>query len=163
MRSISIVIPLLLAACVGPIETRVDSVGVDHFPEEIIMLDAGNLVENQQAKSLVIAALEEMSFAVRPEGGLLLQVTASQRPADLSVFNGKAELSSAAGKKRCATKEYRLGVALTRVSDGTEIYRAHAAEFHCKQTFEAVLPMLVEAALKDIGAPRGSYTVKRPR
>jgi hypothetical protein len=161
----SYLLPLLLisASCVGPIETRVDSAGVNELAPATIMVDESNKVENPTARGLAIGALAKKGFSAASDGKLLLQVTTSERAAALSLSNGKEVLSPSAGKKRCAKTEYRLGVALTRISDGSEIYRAHAAEFHCKLALDAVLPSLVDAAMVDLGNPRGSYIVKRPR
>lgn len=154
---------LIAASCAGPIETRVDSAGVGDLSPATIMLDQNNKVEHLEARDLAVRALEKKGFSVAVDGRLLLQVTTSERAAALSLSNGTAVLSPGAGKKRCAKTEYRLGVALTRISDGAEIYRAHAAEFHCKLALSAVLPSLVDAAMVDLGSPRGSYVVKRPR
>jgi hypothetical protein len=160
-----IVIPMLLvvASCAGPIQTRVDSAGVAAFAPTTFMVDANNQVENSTARTLSISALEKKGLILAPAGQLLMQVTTAERSADLALSNGKAMLSPRAGKKRCAKKEYRVGIVLTRISDGAEIYRAHAGEFHCTLTLDAVLPALVDAAVADIGNPRGSYVVKRRR
>jgi hypothetical protein len=161
----SYLLPLLLisASCAGPIETRIDSAGTNELAPATIMVDESNTSENPTARGLVITALEKKGLSVTADGKLLLQVTTSERSAALSLSNGKQVLSPSAGKKRCAKTEYRLGVALTRISDGAEIYRANAAEFHCKLALDGVLPSLVDAAMVDLGNPRGSYIVKRPR
>jgi hypothetical protein len=164
MRSF-ILLPILFAAasCAGPIETRIDSAGARELAPATIMVDESNKVENPTARSLALAALEKKGFSKATDGKLLLQTTTSEWPAALSLSNGATVLSPAAKKKRCAKTEYRLGIVLTRISDGAEIYRVRTAEFHCKLPLDAVLPMMVDAAMVDLGNPRGSYIVKRPR
>lgn len=160
MRLFTLALSLSLAACVGPIETRIDSSGETGARLTSFQADEAAAVE---ALPLVTAALTERGYRSDASGSLSLQVTVSDRPADLALKSGEAMLSPAKGKKRCAKREYRLGVVLTRLSDGVEIYRAHAAEFHCKLTLTEVLPVLVKSALADLGAPRGAYVVNRPR
>jgi hypothetical protein len=156
-------VALMLASCAGPIETRISSVGATELVPVTIMIDESHKTENATARSLTIGALEKKGLSVATDGKLLLQVATSERPASLALSNGKAVLSPSARKKLCAKTEYRLGITLTRISDGAEIYRANAAEFHCKLSLDAVLPSLVDAAVADLGKPRGSYIVKRPR
>jgi hypothetical protein len=50
---------------------------------------------------------------------------------------------------------------MTRISDGAELFKGRAAEYHCKMTAEEAMPALVDAALADLGKPRGSYVLKR--
>lgn len=95
-----------------------------------------------------------------------MQVTVDSRDAALSVGGAAGLTDLAAAKKQkplqsCKDKEYRFGVTLTRVADGAEIYRGRAAEYHCKMTLVEALPKLVDAALADVGAPRGAYTLSR--
>jgi hypothetical protein len=122
---------------------------------------ASGLVASAQA--LVAKLLTDKGYTADAAAELNLQVTLSDRPAALSLQNGQRILSPAAGKKTCAERDYRVGITLTRIADGAEYYRSSSAEFHCKLTMEQVLDNLVRAALSDLGAPRGSYTVKRPR
>ena len=112
---------------------------------------------------LVSKALTNAGFQMTEPSDFSLQVSVSDRPADLSLSAGKNVLAATPQRKACAAREYRLGVTMMRITDGTLVYRAHAAEYHCKQTLQQALPYLVDAALKDFGAPRGGYTVKRPR
>jgi hypothetical protein len=160
MRTLLIVSSLLLAACAGPIETRIDSSGLSLVPSATFQIDEA---ASAAAKPLVAAALAQKGFVQAAVGEYSLQVTSSDRPAELSLKNGTETLSPSAGKKRCADREYRLGLTLTRIADGAVVYRAHAAEFHCKLKLAEVLPALVSSALADLGAPRGAYIVKRPR
>jgi hypothetical protein len=160
MRSLLIVLTLSLAACASPIETRIDSTGLSPVEPVTFQIDEA---ASADAKPLVAAALVQIGFVQATVGEYSLQVTSSDRPAELSLKNGTETLSPSAGKMRCADREYRLGLTLTRIVDGAVAYRALAAEFHCKLKLAEVLPVLVSSALADLGAPRGAYIVKRPR
>jgi hypothetical protein len=160
MRPFVLALLLAVTGCVGPVETRIDSAGAASVKPTTFQIAEAAAAE---ALPAVVAGLTQKGFEQAGVGQLSLQVTVSDRPAELALQSGSTTLSPAAGKKRCAKREYRLGITLTRVADGTEVYRAHAAEFHCKQTLTEVLPVLVNAALADLGAPRGSYIVKRRR
>jgi hypothetical protein len=160
MRSFILALILPLAACIGPIETRIDSKGLSPVEPAAFQMDADAL---PAAVPMVKAALEAKGFRVETGAALNVQVTLSDRPAELALKEGAAVLSPAAGKQRCADREYRVGVTLTRIADGVAVYRGIAAEFHCKQTVEQVLPLLVSAALADLGSPKGIYAIKRPR
>ena len=163
MRLITIVIPLLLAACAGPIETRIDSRGLTTVQPVSFAADSVATGVISGAQNMVAQALLAKGYRAADIADISLQVTVSDRPANLSLLSGTDVLAATSDKKRCATREYRLGVTLTKIADGSLFYQSHAAEFHCKLTVSEVLPTLVDAALKDIGTPRGSYTVKRPR
>jgi hypothetical protein len=157
---------LLISACVGPIETRVDSRGLNDAQPVSILADTDVAVISAEARRLVEQALFAKGFRAAsesPKADVSLHVTLSDRPADLSLNAGSDVLAPPSGKKRCAKREYRLGLTMIKIADGTIFYKSNAAEFHCKQTVQQVLPMLVDAALKDIGSPRGAYIVKRPR
>jgi hypothetical protein len=157
---------LIVSACVGPIETRVDSRGLNEAQPVSILADTDVAVASSEAHRVVEQALFAKGFRAAsesPKADVSLHVTLSDRPADLSLNAGSEVLAPPSGKKRCAKREYRLGLTLTKIADGAIIYKSHAAEFHCKQTVQQALPALVDAALRDIGAPRGAYIVKRPR
>jgi hypothetical protein len=163
-------IALSLSACSGDIETRITSAGETSTNRTSYLIDNGDVLisnELKQAQQLVGARLQSAGFTQSDIGQLHLEVTLSTRPAALALFDGKGAaiqtLSAAKHKKplqSCDDVEYRLGVALTRLSDGVEIYRANAAEYHCHATLAEATPMLVDAALVDLGAPKGSYLVK---
>ena len=163
MRLAAPLLFLLVSACIGPIETRVDSRGTGGAQPVSFAADPDVLGPAEDAQKLVTQALAAKGYRTADVADVSLHVTLSDRPADLSLHSGATVLAPASGKKQCAKREYRLGVTLTKIADGSLYYESHAAEFHCKLTVEQVLPMLVDAALKDISAPRGSYTVKRPR
>ena len=163
MRLLAPFLCLLVTACIGPIETRVDSRGSGGVQPVSFTADADVLGPAVDVQKLVVQALSAKGYRTAEMADVSLHVTLSDRPADLSLHSGPAILAPTSGKKRCAKREYRLGVTLTKIADGSLFYQSHAAEFHCKLTIEQVLPALVDAAIKDIGAPRGNYTVKRPR
>jgi hypothetical protein len=163
MRIAFIALTLLLAACAGPIETRVDSAGMNAAAPTNFAVDpdATGLAAGVQAK--IIDGLTERGFRQADNAVLMLRVTVSDRPAAVALVSGATELLPAADKEQCAKREYRVGIVLTRISDGADYYRASAAEFHCKLTIDQVLPTLVSTAMADFGNPRGSYTLNRPR
>ena len=163
MRLVIPVLFLLVSACVGPIETRIDSRGLGGAQPVSFAADPDVLGPAVDAQKQVTQALAAKGYRAAEMADVSLHVTVSDRPADLSLHSGPVVLAPTAGKKRCAKREYRVGVAMTKIADGSLYYQSHAAEFHCKMTFSEVLPVLVDAALKDIGTPRGSYTVKRRR
>jgi hypothetical protein len=160
MRSFILALAVPLAACAGPIETRIDSKGLSPFEPATFQMDAD---APPLPASLVTAVLEQRGFRTADAAALNVQVTLSDRPAILALQEGKVVISPAAQKQRCADREYRVGVTLTRIADGATIYRGTAAEFHCKQSVDQALPMLVSAAIADLGSPKGAYAVKRPR
>jgi hypothetical protein len=163
MQKHAVVLFAILAGCAGPIETRIDSAGLTPVEPTTYAIDAAAPELANEARNLAVAALAGKGFREASPAELSLQLTVADRPAQLSLQNGTATLSSAAGRRKCADREYRVGIILTRISDGTVVHHAHAAEYHCKNPMAEVLPLLVDAALRDLGAPRGSYTVKRPR
>ena len=163
MRLVFPALFLLVTACIGPIETRVDSRGTGESQPVSFLVDSDVLGPAVGAHQLVADALSAKGYRTAQIADVSLHVALSDRPADLSLHSGSAVLAPTSGKKRCAKREYRLGITLTRIADGSLFYQSIVAEFHCKLTVEQALPALVEAALKDIAAPRGNYTVKRPR
>jgi hypothetical protein len=163
MRIAFIALTLLLAACAGPIETRVNSAGVTPAMPTSFIVNPEITGPAAGVQAKVAATLVERGYTQSDDGQLKLHVTAADRPAALALQSGDRELAKAAGKQKCAAREYRIGIVLTRIADGTDYYRASTAEFHCKLTMDEVLPILVRAALADLGAPRGSYTLNRPR
>jgi hypothetical protein len=159
---------LLSAGCSSNIETRVISNGVQSPAAEAYMTStvAETSIELRSAYKLVAAAMAQKRFLLAKEAPLHLEITLDARPAALALGgkDGAGSLSPAKKKRplqSCEDREYRLGVTLTRVSDGTEIYRGRAAEYHCKMSVAEALPMLVNAALADFGNPRGRYATLR--
>jgi hypothetical protein len=158
----------LAAGCSSSIETRISSSGVASPKAEPYMIStvAETSPELRSAYKLVAASMAQKGFALAKEAPLHLEITLDARPATLSLGGkeGSDSLSPAKEKKMlqsCEDREYRLGVTLTKVGDGSEIYRGRAAEYHCKVEVADALPTLVNAALADFGSPRGAYVVKR--
>jgi hypothetical protein len=163
MRAFLFALPLFLAACAGPIETRIDNAGLSSVEPTSFAIDSNaiGLVAGVQSKAASI--LTDKGFRQSEKADLMLQVTVSDRPANLALQNGSVTLSPSASKKRCAKRDYRVGVMLVRLADGATYYRSTAAEFHCKLTLEQALAGLVSAALADVGNPKGNYTINRSR
>lgn len=163
MRATCLAFPLLLAACSGPIETRIDSAGMASVEPMSFAIDTDLIGPAAGAQAVVTKLLTEKGFRSAEVAELDLTVTVSDRPANLALLEGRQTIAPAAGKRPCAKRDYRLGVVLTKISDGSIYYRGHAAEYHCKLALDDVLGKLVEAAMADLGNPRGSYSVKRRR
>ena len=158
---------LILSACVKKVDTRISSSGLQNpSPASFILIapEKTSSASYDIAQAEVKKRLALKGYSASDTGALYLQIGIASRPASLSLKQGESEIAKASGKKtskRCPLKEYRLTVALTQISDGAEIYRSSAGEYHCKQSLEQVLPILADAALADIGAPRGVYSTKR--
>lgn len=166
-RGITLAFASLLAGCAHHTETRTNSVGMVNpepgfyqliAPEKIVSPD---LVK---AQGLVTQKLASRGFSASVNGLYYLQVGTAERPSSISITKtGEAKLSTKKTifKPKCMPKEYRVVIALTKISDGQNIYYSSASEDHCKQSFDDVLPTLVDAALADLGKPRGAVTTKR--
>jgi hypothetical protein len=153
---------LALAACATPIETQVTSSGAGISSP--LRFSSESRAATDEAQRLVIERLQGKGLALDAAGEARLEVTLAARPSALALSADGKALSPAYAKKdskRCKWQEYRLGIGLYRISDGAELYKASAAEHHCKDSLQQVMPILVDAALADLAAPRGSYLVKR--
>jgi hypothetical protein len=163
-----LLIALLATACSANVETRVSSSGINSPKPDQYMIStfAEASPELRNAYKLVARNMEQKGFALTKSAPLHLEITLDARDAALALgsTDGLETLSPAKRKKpmqSCGDKEYRLGVTLTQVADGAEVYKSRAAEYHCKMPMADALPVLVGAALADFGKPRGSYVVKR--
>jgi hypothetical protein len=163
MRGTAFGFLLLLTGCAGPIETRISSDGSTSISPAQFSVEKTSNIAGATAQDLVIKALSQKGFQLADPAMHSLHVSVSDRPSHLAINAGEKTLSPATDKKLCAAREFRLGITLTRIADGAVTYQAHAAEYHCKQTLSQVLPYLVDAVVNDLGSPRGSYIVKRPR
>ncbi len=163
MRPYFLLPVLLLVACAGPIETRINSTGSSSAAPTSFSVDPDVTGPAAGVQAKVIEYLGGHNFRLADNGALKLHVTVSDRPAELALQSDSKELAATGTKAKCAEREYRVGIVLTRIADGSDFYRASAAEFHCKLTMDEVLPVLIRAALADLGAPRGGYTITRPR
>nr|WP_315458171.1 hypothetical protein [uncultured Sphingorhabdus sp.] len=159
---------LLASGCGQAIETRVTSMGTPTAAPAAFMLSTTDETpaEVRRAYPIVTKRMIAKGFSIAKEAPLHLQVTVDARDAALALGNadGVSALSAAKARKplqSCADKEYRVGVTLTRVADGAELFRGRAAEYHCKMKLADALPALVDAALADLGAPRGVYVITR--
>jgi hypothetical protein len=153
-----------LGACATPIETQISSSGAGITSP--IRFSSEGRAATDEARKLVLGQLQSKGLVLDAAGEARLEVTLAARPSALALSADGKPLSPALTKKdsrRCKWQEYRLGVGLYRISDGAELYKASAAEHHCKEALNQVMPMLVDAALADLAAPRGSYIVKRVR
>ena len=167
---VSLAAMVSISACTGPIETRVSSSGV--------ALSGGHTILDEQhaspsdillqARALTLSKLADRGFTLTPTGAQKLDVTVSERPANLLISAGaeqhKVVLTSPKPKKplqSCADTEFSLVVRLTNVADGADLYQGRAAEFHCKAALADVLTFLVDAALADLGSPKGEHIIKR--
>ncbi|MGL5836973.1 MAG: hypothetical protein ACRCY3_00565 [Sphingorhabdus sp.] len=159
----------MLAACTGPIETRISNSGAGlSVPVSILIEAPSSNPVTASARQAVLTALADRGFATSEQGELQLQVGLSERDASIAVSEtSKTGSKSLAGiKKRkpfqnCADREYRLTVVLTRISDGALQYRGSAAEYHCNAGLPDVLPALTKQALADIARPKGDYVITR--
>ncbi len=159
--AIALPLGLMLAACAGPIETRISSSGEAAVSPQKIRLaplpaeSSGIILE---ARKLAAAALEERGFALDEDAALAVNVAVSDRPAKLAVKNGDSIVAPTKRKKllqNCEDREYTAMLMLTRVADGEQLYVGEAAEYHCKAALAKVLPSLIDALVSDIDGPRG--------
>jgi hypothetical protein len=164
-----LLLPILLAACGGPVQTRVSSTGPGVVEPKTIMRDEiAPTGPARAARDAVTAMLAKRGFAEAADGELQLQVALSERDAALAVSavtpSGKRNIAPAKQKKplqSCLDREYRISVVLTRISDGAMVYKGDAAEYHCKAKLAEVMPSLAERALADLAKPKGEYVVSR--
>lgn len=168
MLASTVLLSFALSACAQDVQTRINSVGVADAPPGTFMISTTDDAPEdvRRAYPLVVKMLTAKGFGIAKEAPLHLQVTVDARNATLALGDGQGSSAISAAKKRkplqsCVDKEYRVGVTLTRVADGAEIYRGRAAEYHCKMSLADALPVLVGAATADLGAPRGSYVTTR--
>lgn len=157
-----------LTGCTRTIETRVSNAGLGQKLEQagfvLMPPEKAASAELLKARSLVIAKLQTLGMTESKDGPLYLEVGVSARPAPIALLTPGKILSSASGKKpsrNCPQLEHRLSLALTRISDSAEVYRASAEEMHCKLPLTETLPILVEKAMADLGNPRGEYVTRR--
>lgn len=157
---------LLISACSSGVETRISSSGIANPAAASFMIStvAGTSEDLRAAYALVAKNMVGRGFTMAKEAPLHLEITLDARGADLALATATGPMSSPKKRKplqSCGDREYRFSVTLTRVADGLEIYKGRAAEYHCKMPVKEALPILVNAALADLGQPRGSYVVKR--
>ncbi len=160
---------MLVSGCGSSVETRISSSGITpvEASEYMLVLPADNAPPDLRGAYFRVAEkLHAKGFTVSETAALHLEITLDARDASLALGSTAGPESLSAPKRKkplqsCKDKEYRLGVTLTRIADGEEIYRGRVAEYHCRMTVAEALPALVDAALADFGQPRGSYAVMR--
>lgn len=166
------ILAILAAGCVRPVETRVSSIGENALAESSYFW--GNRVNSEAgdgATQLIESRLASKGLAKGETAPLRLDATFAALPASLKlqIGNGsKSPVGTAQAKpprssRKCEPFEYRLGLSFFRLEDGAIYYRSSAAEYHCKGDEAAILPLLVDAALSDMGKPRGDYSVLRKK
>lgn len=162
----ALVIALFASACSTGVETRVQTSGVTALESRSYFVtpteyEAADL---KTAHNLVESILTTRGFVRADIAPLHLQVTVDSRDASLALGSEAGPQSLSPAKRRkplqsCADKEFRVGITLTRVADGLEIYHSRVSEHHCKLPLADALPTMINAALADMGKPRGSYTI----
>jgi hypothetical protein len=173
--AILLVLTIALSACTPFVETRVSSAG-GYFGDPMrgysLASEEITSPELLAAQKSVKTRLAALQFIPSDTPDLYLEVTIAKRPASLALATtgaiGSSVLAPADKKKssaKCARMEYRLGVNMTRLSDGKQRYYATASEVHCKLSLNEVLPALVDAALADLPKASAdatrSYVLKR--
>jgi hypothetical protein len=167
-----LILAILATGCVRPVETRVSNIGENapagssyYWGNSIVAGDANG------ATQLIEGRLAAKGIAKGDTAALRLDATFAALPASLNLQIGSGS-KSAVGPARikpprqsgkCEPVEFRLGLTLSRLDNGAIYYQSSAAEYHCKGDLVAVLPLLVDAALVDIGRPKGTYKVLRKK
>ena len=166
---LSSILFLGLSACASPIETRVNSAGPGVATTLTILHETPPTASAAaQARAAVIKSLANRGFSETHAGDVQLHVAFAEREAAISVKvkSGETVTDIATAKaakpfQSCDDREMRLSVILTRIGDGTELYRGEASEYHCKAQMAEVLPALVAAALADLSRPKRAYKIRR--
>jgi hypothetical protein len=149
------------------VETRTISSGVQGInPASYVMVSPEKVAsaELTSAQSQVQKRLAEKGYRPANDATLNVQVGVAARPASLSLTQPSGILGEARKKSapsKCSWNEYRVTVVITQISNGGEVYRSSAGEYHCKESLDQTIPALVDAALADLGAPRGLAKTKR--
>jgi hypothetical protein len=134
------------------------------MPTSILAEKIDAVASNVVARNMVSAKLAQLGFTLDDAGVLQLHVAVSERDAAIALSSEKGEIAKAKRRRplqSCADKEYRLAVALTRISDGALVYRGSAAEYHCNVKLAQAMPALVDRVLADLAAPKGDYALTR--
>jgi hypothetical protein len=166
----------MLASCAPAITTQIESSSVANTPiapgNVVLILPAkiGPNAEWLSARDAVLGKLAAKGFSVAEPAAYSLEVTLASRPADLALATmrdgANVVLASGNGKKgakNCVNNDYRINIALSRLSDGAMLYKGTASENHCKAPLGEVVPFLVDTAMNDFGSPKGTYAVTRKK
>jgi hypothetical protein len=168
-RSLSLLLVLMLASCVTPLETRITSNGEKGAQFAEYQLGAAiRPADGLSAQKSVIANLAQRGIKQAEIAPVRLDVTFSALSAALKLNSGESSAVASAAKvhvprssKKCEPLDYRLGVTFTDIRSGTIVYRASAAEYHCKAAVDPIIASLSSAVLADIGTPKGGYVITR--
>ena len=167
-RLIVPLVAILSTGCSQVVETRISSIG-----QPVLSAASFSLSQNMtrtpellSAQKLVADSLVARGYTLADNGALHLEVTLAERTAALALGTATGPSSLAQAKRNkplqnCEDREYRIGIAFTRVADGSLVYKGSAAEYHCNLPLADAIPELVKAALADLGNPRGSYAANR--
>lgn len=157
---------MLLAACAGPIETRVD---VRQSAAPIVSNSSYAFVPladddrpspiDAAIRQIISARLTGMTIEPFETATIVLAYGLSERPANMTI----AGLSPAERKHRFQNcgRIVRLTISLSSRESGKLLYSGSAEEYHCKASPEEVLPHLAAAILPDGTWPTASITLKR--
>ncbi len=173
IAAVALAVIASLAACTPAVMTRIESKSeagnAAIAPANFAIIRPTKTAASAEwdaARSAVAAKLNAKGFAAAEPAVYAVDVTLSSRLANLALAvdaGAGAQSNTKPGNKNCANVDYRLAVGVTRIADGALLYQGSAAETHCKDALSAVVPVLVDAAMADLGAPRGVYTVQRKK
>ncbi len=159
---------IMIAGCSANVETRISSTGLNAATPSTFFSAQDKMASPELANAyrLVSGNLSERGYKPAENASLHLEVTLAVRPASLALGTAAGPGTLAKAKRRkplqsCEDREYRIGVTLSQVGNGALLYQGSAAEYHCNMPLAEALPALVDAALVDLGNPRGSYVIKR--
>ena len=160
-----------LAACSGPIQTRIDT-AILHAPERgatyilampegppaPLAVEAARLLEGRLS-ALGLTRTDDAEAA-----HYAASLSVSDRPADMSYAVDGAPLATS--KKRralqsCKDREIGIKLVLMRVKDAAVAYRGMAEEYHCKAKAVDVMPLLLDSALSGFSGQNGQRIVER--
>jgi hypothetical protein len=164
----------LLSGCSGPIETRIMSAGVAaplSAEQSFRFAAAPDPLSEVQiaAQNLVTERLGSHGLRPGEPAQLVVTVAVADRPAAIGIVradpeNGAQTLASPKPRKplqNCDDREHRVQLTIESAASGALHYRGAAAEYHCRARLSETLPLLVDAALADLGAPKGEWRQTR--
>ncbi len=164
--SISILAFATLCGCTEPMPTRIENIGAINIAPDHYTLSSPEqqmpTAEYAQAEKLIVDNLLVLGFSRSDQAPLDLQISLSKRPANLSLSANNSPLApaqSAHFHRHCVVSEYRLIVAMVRISDGETLYQSSASETHCKRPLADNIAHLVNAAMADFSQPKGRYVI----
>lgn len=155
-----------LAACAGPIETRIDTaiavppakgstylLSISEGPTASTQNDAAMLLDQRLTSQGLTRTMDAETAQYVVSLGL------ADRPADVGYSAGGEALATPKKKRAlqsCSDREYRVTIAIMQVADGMESYRGSASEYHCKANLADVMPHLMDSALSGFAGQNGA-------